>query len=181
MIIFSLTIPYIYWWLSHRVVISLHFQLLVQQDNYKICAPDLHSEGTIYLLCRCVKYFHHVQCHSGNHYAWCHESEGLQCILIHLPFKKWQFLSCYNFVGKFIPVLNSLLSAFVHVCWAASVAQTVDCLQFSSVQLLSCVWRFATPWITARQASLFIINSQSSLRLPSIESVMPSSHLTVTS
>ena len=47
----------------------------------------------------------------------------------------------------------------------------------SSVQLLSCVRLFATPWIAARQASLSITNSQSSLRLKSIESVMPSSHL----
>ena len=47
----------------------------------------------------------------------------------------------------------------------------------SSVQLLSCVRLFATPWITARQASLSITNSQSSLRLTSIESVKPSNHL----
>ena len=50
-------------------------------------------------------------------------------------------------------------------------------LQFSSVQSLSRVRLFATPWIAARQASLSITNSQSSLRLTSIESVMPSSHL----
>ena len=49
--------------------------------------------------------------------------------------------------------------------------------QFSSLQSLSRVWLFATPWITARQASLSITNSRSSLRLTSIESVMPSSHL----
>ena len=49
--------------------------------------------------------------------------------------------------------------------------------QFSSVQSLSHVRLFATPWITARQASLSITNSQSSIRLTSIESVMPSSHL----
>ena len=49
--------------------------------------------------------------------------------------------------------------------------------KFSSVQLLSCVRLFATPWIAARQASLSITNSRSSLRLKSIESVMPSSHL----
>ena len=49
--------------------------------------------------------------------------------------------------------------------------------QFSSVQSLSCVWLFATPWITARQASLSITNSWSSLKLISIESVMPSGHL----
>jgi len=49
--------------------------------------------------------------------------------------------------------------------------------QFSSVQLLSHVWLFVTPWIAARQASLSITNSRSSLRLTSIKSVMPSSHL----
>ena len=49
--------------------------------------------------------------------------------------------------------------------------------QFSSVQSLSRVWLFATPWIAACQASLSITNSRSSLRLMSIESVMPSSHL----
>ena len=53
----------------------------------------------------------------------------------------------------------------------------VSLFQFSSVQSLSHVRLFATPWITARQASLSISNSQSFLRLMSIESVMPSSHL----
>ena len=47
----------------------------------------------------------------------------------------------------------------------------------SSVQSFRHIQPFATPWITARQASLSITNSQSSLRLTSIESVMPSSHL----
>ena len=50
-------------------------------------------------------------------------------------------------------------------------------VQFSSFQLLSCVWLFATPWIAALQASLSITNSRSSLKLRSVESVMPSSHL----
>ena len=50
-------------------------------------------------------------------------------------------------------------------------------LCFSSVQSLSHVQLFATPWIAARQASLSITNSQSSLRLAYIKSVMPSSHL----
>ena len=48
---------------------------------------------------------------------------------------------------------------------------------FSSVQLLSCVGIFATPRIAARQASLSITNFRSSLRLKSIKSVLPSSHL----
>ena len=46
-----------------------------------------------------------------------------------------------------------------------------------SDQSLSRVWLFATPWLAARQASLSITNSRSSLKLMSIESVMPSSHL----
>ena len=47
----------------------------------------------------------------------------------------------------------------------------------SSVQLLSRVWRFATPWTTAHQASLSITNSRRLLKLMSIASVMPSNHL----
>ena len=48
---------------------------------------------------------------------------------------------------------------------------------FSSVQLLNSVRLFVTPWTAARQASLSITNSRSSLRLTSIESVMPSNHV----
>ena len=50
-------------------------------------------------------------------------------------------------------------------------------VQYSSVQSLSRVRLFATPWIVARQASLSITNSRSSLKLTSIKLVMPSSHL----
>ena len=50
-------------------------------------------------------------------------------------------------------------------------------VQFSSVQSLSCVRLFATPWTAAHQASLSTTNSQSLLKLMSIESVMPSNHL----
>ena len=50
-------------------------------------------------------------------------------------------------------------------------------VQFHTVQSLSHVRLFATPWITACQASLSITNSRNSLKLMSIESVMPSSHL----
>ena len=49
--------------------------------------------------------------------------------------------------------------------------------QFSSVQSLSHVQLFATPWTAARQASLSITNFRSLLKLMSIESVMPSNHL----
>ena len=49
--------------------------------------------------------------------------------------------------------------------------------QFSSVQLLSRVQLFVTPWTAAHQASLSITHSQSLLKLMSFESVMPSNHL----
>ena len=50
---------------------------------------------------------------------------------------------------------------------------------FSSVQSLGCVQLFAIPWTAASQASLSITNSQSLLKVMSIESVMPSNHLIV--
>ena len=81
----------------------------------------------------------------------------------------WQ--SCIQIKGiysKVVPLLSTLCSLSV---WLSSV------VQFSSVQSLSRARLFVTPWITARQASLSITNSWSSLRLTPIESVMPSSHL----
>ena len=54
---------------------------------------------------------------------------------------------------------------------------TMHIFQFSSVQLLSCAWLFATPWTAAHQASLSITNSRSPPKPVSIESVMPSNHL----
>ena len=59
----------------------------------------------------------------------------------------------------------------------ATRAPTQKFSQSSSVQSLSCVWLFATAWTAARQASLSITNSQSLLKLMSIELVMPSNHL----
>ena len=53
----------------------------------------------------------------------------------------------------------------------------ISLLSVSSVQSLSCVWLFATPWTAARQASLSITNSRSPPKPVSIESVMPSNHL----
>ena len=53
------------------------------------------------------------------------------------------------------------------------------CVQFSSVQSLIHVRLFVTPWTAARQASLSITNSRSLLELMSIESVMPSNHLSL--
>ena len=74
------------------------------------------------------------------------------------------------------------------MCWRARemylrkenqsvTSNSLNSVQFSSVQPLSRVRLFATPWIAARQVSLSITNSRSSLKLTSIASVMPSSHL----
>ena len=63
------------------------------------------------------------------------------------------------------------------LCVFNTSSPTSSIVQFSSVQSLSRVRLFATPWIAAHQASLFITNSQTSAKLMCIESVMPSSHL----
>ena len=71
-------------------------------------------------------------------------------------------------------------STWPHLSTGDKGSTLLSCIksdQIRSDQSLSRVWLFATPWIAARQASLSITNSQSSLKLISIESVMPSSHL----
>ena len=65
--------------------------------------------------------------------------------------------------------MRAILSLHLH--------QHLVSVQFSSIQSLSRIWLFATPWIAAHQASLSITNSQTLPKLMSIESVMPSSHL----
>ena len=63
------------------------------------------------------------------------------------------------------------------LCTSMNLWAMAFSVQFSSVQWLSCVQLFATPWIAAHRASLSITNTRSSLKLTSIELVMPSSHL----
>ena len=70
---------------------------------------------------------------------------------------------------SFFPILPFLL---IYYCY---IFRGYKICMFSSVQSLSCVWLFATPWITARQTSLSITNSRSLLM--STELLMPSSHL----
>ena len=69
---------------------------------------------------------------------------------------------------------SQLLKGKVPQLWSGSTWLAPG---YGSVQSLSHVRLFATPWIAAHQASLSITNSQSSLKLMSMESVMPSSHL----
>ena len=82
-----------------------------------------------------------------------------------------------KFLEKHKLLKLTLVTAFHKKNQAQMVLLVKSIKQFSSVQLLSHVRLFATPWIAARQASLSITNSWSSLKLTSIESVMPSSHL----
>ena len=74
------------------------------------------------------------------------------------------------FIISAYKLLFNLLNIFLYISSHINV-------QFSSVQSLSRIRLFGTTWIAAHQASLSITNSRSSLRLISIESVMPSSHL----
>ena len=76
-----------------------------------------------------------------------------------------------------VPYLLYTLKCFPYYSSSFNYILQFSTFQFSSVQSLSRVRFLATPWIAAHQASLSITNSQSSLRLTSIESVMPSSHL----
>ena len=104
-------------------------------------------------------------------------------------FKSYFFLEiiwqCSCFFDPFFSSNNvfTLSSEFLFLCLKTVtlihtfILTSEVSVQFSSVQSLSHAWLFATPWIAARQASLSITNSQSSLRLRSIKSVMPSSHL----
>ena len=70
---------------------------------------------------------------------------------------------------------NAQLSC-IAICNALALEKGIYLIQFSSLQSLSSVWLFATPWTIARQASLSITNSRSLPKLMSIDSVMPSNH-----
>ena len=97
-------------------------------------------------------------CWSSCEGDWSQELPILPLWWHHSPLTKIYFLSIFLF----------------HIL---STRSWNDNLLFSSVQLLSRVWLFATPWTTAHQASLSITNSRSSHKPMSLESVMPSNHL----
>ena len=93
---------------------------------------------------------------------WCHQTISSSVIPFSCP-KLSQHQGLFKWVSSLHHVAKVLEFQLQH--------------QFSSVQLLSRVQLFAIPWIAARQASPCITNSRSSLRLVSIKSVIPSSHL----
>ena len=92
------------------------------------------------------------------------------CVIVRVPTKRGPLEKGMTTTSAFLPWMVWKGKRIWH--WKMNSPD-----QFSSVQLLSRVQLFATLWIAARQASLSITNSRSSLRLTSIESVMPSSHL----
>ena len=87
-----------------------------------------------------------------------------------------------KYISKYVllPFLNFDVCIFIkgasHYNLENSLFNSIS-VQFSSVQLLSCVRLFVTPWTAACQATLSIINSWSLLKLMSTELVMPSNHL----
>ena len=91
-------------------------------------------------------------------------------IQIFCPFLSW--IICF-----LVWLLRVLCIFWIQVIYQICVLPVFLPSLFSSVQLLSRVRFFATPWITAHQASLSITNSQSPPKPMSIQSVMPSSHL----
>ena len=79
---------------------------------------------------------------------------------------------CVAWLEKALKLCTFPLLPSLEYSFCVAVPDTI-----SSVQSLSCVSLFVTPWTAAHQASLSFTNSQSLLKLMSIESVMPSSHL----
>ena len=98
---------------------------------------------------------------------------------------KWLSIYTYTFFFKYSFPLWLIIGYWIQfsvlcsrtLLFMQSLYKNLDFLVVSSVQLLSCVRLFATPWIAACQASLSITNSRSPLKLMSIKSVMPSNHL----
>ena len=92
-------------------------------------------------------------------------------------FNSFGYVARSGIVGSYNNCMLNRLSNWPIIYQSICTILHTPSVQFNSVQSLSRVRLFATPWIAACQALLSITNSQSSLRLMSIESVMPSSHL----
>ena len=95
----------------------------------------------------------------------------------------WGWALIWSTVCKFFYIYYECLLKFkdcykigYNILWNIIIGIVIS-IHFSSVQSLSLVQLFATPWTAAHQASLSITNFQSLLKFMSIESVMPSNHL----
>ena len=111
-----------------------------------------------------------------------HSSASALSTLYHALNLDWRFVShtiiymfqcCSPISSRPCPLPQSPKDCSIHLCLFCCLTYRFI-IQFSSVQALSHVWLFATPWIAACQASLSITNSRSLLKLMPIKSVMPS-------
>ena len=114
---------------------------------------------------------------------------GIYCIILKCfspwflkPFFRDTLDICYNAdAGLSFELLNQNLWGSHSETWIVNKlpinADILEPVHFSSVQSISHVWFFATPWIEAHQASLSITNLRSLLKYMAIELVMPSNHL----
>ena len=91
-----------------------------------------------------------------------------------IPYYKLSY--CCDALWSHVPHPFDLVLGFPSITESSLLSLRVIWV-FSSVRSLSCVWLFVTPWTAAYQAFLSITNSQSLLKLMSIELVMPSNHL----
>ena len=82
----------------------------------------------------------------------------------------------YNTFIDLVEFISDYISAWHFLFWKV-IIDSISLINISSLQSLSRVRLFGTPWISAHQASLFITNSRSLFKPMSIESVMPSNHL----
>ena len=140
-------------WKKHRIRKCL-------QSNLPSCLSEVINSALI-------------ECNFSG--VWCPISSiHLLNIADHSPVPPPHFLPRHSDQLLWIKMLWTSIDLNLHPCFLPE-AQTLPL--FSSVQSLSRVQLFVTPWIAARQASLSITNSQSLLKFMPIESVMPSSHL----
>ena len=125
---------------------GLMFWKLIKSFNYFSGALAFSS---LYLSSKFKKKRKYI----SNLHAHCFFFFFLKHFILYLHIADWQYCDSFRWTAK------QLSHRYIH--------------QIRSDQSLSRVWLFATPWIAARQASLSITNSRSSLRLTSIESVHP--------
>ena len=92
---------------------------------------------------------------------------------------KFSFLSSVNLGRRFLDHMIMVKIHFIRIKYLSKNALVIFIIQFTSVQSLNHVRLFVIPWTAAHQASLSITNSHSLLKLMSMESVMPSNHLSL--
>ena len=147
--------------------------------------PDLHSQPLHSLThvhthtphtCICVHIDVHTERHKYmSHTHTCTHKHTHASTRIHIHEHMEKHVYVYMCIET-LECKHAYTETQAHTC-AYINTYTYTHIQFSSIQLLSRVRLFATPWTAARQACLSITSSQSLLRLTSIESVMPSNQL----